>query len=269
MYEVLMDTINCYVMMELCPQGSLRNRIVSVTRIPEPEAKYIFRQLIDALAYVHARGLAHRDVKPENVLMDDNDHIKLIDFGLSNFQGEDGLFATRVGSTCYAAPECFGDDRYDGFKSDSWSCGVVLFTMLTRAQPWLSQNGQKQIDQICKGDYFVPLNLSPDARDLISKILKVDPLARFSTAQILGHPWLDHVSSVSPASEHPKWAALTPALSQPVCRIPANGGPQRGLSDVAMRLIHKGKVHHSKTPALPRPVGLSFHSGVHESAAFC
>jgi serine/threonine protein kinase len=229
-------------------------------KLTETEAKMIFKQLIDALTYIHARGLAHRDLKPENILIDDHDKIKLIDFGLSNFQAEDGLFGTRVGSTCYAAPECFGHDRYDGFKCDAWSCGVVLYTMLTGQLPWVCHNDQKMIDQIRKGDYFIPATVSDQARDLLEKILRLDPQERFYTEQILSHPWLAQIE-VS-AAALPRWALggsrVVPAsASQPLTRI-LGGKTGDGLSETALMLIKKGNLHRQHKTGVSKIVTNSF-----------
>jgi serine/threonine protein kinase len=264
LYEVLYDTINCYVIMELCPQGSLRERIIAQEKLPESQAKGIFRQLLEAVAYIHERRLAHRDIKPENIMIDDSDQIKLIDFGLSNFQGEDGLFATRVGSTGYAAPECFGRERYDGYKCDTWSCGVVLFTMLTGGLPWVCHNDQKMIDQICSCSYFLPLTLSTDAKDLIEKILKLDTEERYSATQILGHSWFSGMPSpeVRRRSSMPQ-RGIKISASQPLCLLAGSSGSSR-MSGAAMMLIQKGNMHRqgrAQGIARPPPVELSFNAG--------
>jgi 5'-AMP-activated protein kinase catalytic alpha subunit len=241
--EVLYDTINCYVIMELCPQGSLRNRIVQRLRIPEPQAKRIFRQLMEAIAYIHSRNISHRDLKPENILIDDCDQIKLIDFGLSNFQGEDGLFSTRVGSASYAAPECFRPERYNGYKCDVWSCGIVLFTMLTGQLPWVGHNEQKIIQQICQGEVLIPIGVSPEATDLLNKILTLDTDKRLSAEQILKHPFLANVSAFD---DIPR--GIKGSCSQPLSKVGVGN-----FTESAVRLIQKGRARRlSRLGEIPR-----------------
>jgi 5'-AMP-activated protein kinase catalytic alpha subunit len=242
--------------MELCPQGSLRTRIVQQSKLTEPQCKLIFRQLIEAVAYLHSRKLAHRDLKPENILIDDSDRIKLIDFGLSNYTGEDGLCATRVGSTCYAAPECFSPGRYDAFKSDIWSCGVVLFTILTGQIPWSGHNDQIMIDQISKCEYFIPVAVSPDANDLIQKILTLDLQKRFSAEQILRHPFLTNVPLIHarmPDVMPERSKVIKGSSSQPMVQRRA-----RALSETAVRLIQEGKFHRMSKNAQTARRGDSF-----------
>jgi serine/threonine protein kinase len=248
-YEVLSDTINCYVVMELCPQGSLGTRILNNTKLSEDSSKIVFRQLIEAVSYIHESGVAHRDLKPENILIDQNDRIKLIDFGLSNYLTQDGLFSTRAGSTPYAAPECFGRTPYDGVKFDCWSCGVVLYTMLTGQLPWTSPNDQKIIAQICKGEYYLPKSLSDPSRDLLSKILELDPQRRFSTADMLAHPWLAGVAL--PDQADPERTKTTPAMQ--ARRIAP--GKSMGLSETALMLIRKGKINRDRLVRRPARPG--------------
>jgi serine/threonine protein kinase len=190
--EILFDTINCYAVMEYCPYGSLSARILADGRLSEALAQSIFKQLLTAISYVHSQGIAHRDIKPDNVLLDASDCVKVIDFGLSNYQTEQ-LLSTPVGSTCFAAPECFSKTAYDGFKCDAWSCGVVLFVMLAGQFPWTCHNTQLMVDQIVGAKYYLPPNLPAGAVDLIQKILVVDTESRLTIAEMLNHPWLANV----------------------------------------------------------------------------
>jgi serine/threonine protein kinase len=197
--EILFDTINCYAVMEYCPFGSLSARILKSGKLKEHESQMIFKQIIIAIAYVHSQGIAHRDIKPENILLDDASRVKVIDFGLSNYQ-TDHLLSTPVGSTCFAAPECFTPHGYDGFKCDAWSCAVVLFVMLTGQFPWTSHNTQQMVDQITSAQYHLPPSFPEEAADLVRRVLVVDANARLSIDGILNHPWLAGVNVPLPSS---------------------------------------------------------------------
>ena len=201
MYDLSQDTLNYYVILELCEQGSLFSRILSAKKIPEREAKFIFKQIVVAVDYIHKHGIAHRDLKPENVLIDAFDRIKIIDFGLSAFQDDGTLLSTFCGSTCYASPECLSGREYDGIKSDTWSLGVILYTMLLGELPWTCRNRPQQVDQIVRGEYFVSVSVSPAARSLIYGMMTVDPSLRMTPESVLESPWLKDVSD-------PDWGSV-------------------------------------------------------------
>jgi serine/threonine protein kinase len=135
------------------------------------------------------------------MLIDSCDRMKLIDFGLSNFQAEGALLRTHVGSAVYAAPECIVQEEYDGVKIDIWSCGVVLFTMLCGNIPWVHTQSIQLIEEIKRCDFFIPTFVSPLAQSLIKEIIVVDPEKRLSVEQSLGHPWLRDVPDPPPLPE--------------------------------------------------------------------
>ena len=95
-----------------------------------------FQELISGIAYIHQLGICHRDLKPENLLVDYDQSLKIVDFGLSNLYDQGHTLKTACGSPCYAAPEMIAGQRYDGLMSDLWSCGVVLYAMLCGYLPY-------------------------------------------------------------------------------------------------------------------------------------
>jgi 5'-AMP-activated protein kinase catalytic alpha subunit len=119
-------------------------------------------------------------LKPENILLDHYKNIKLIDFGLSNMYKEGETLKTACGSPCYAAPEMIKGDRYIGLSADIWSSGVVLYAMVCGYLPFEDANTKKLYDKILRGDYKMPSFLSDDCKDLISKILNINPLKRYT-----------------------------------------------------------------------------------------
>jgi serine/threonine protein kinase len=255
--DCLFDSINCYLIMELCPGGNLRRRIIEMHLIPEPDAKETFRQIIEALGYVHSQGIAHRDIKPENILISHDGHVRLIDFGLSAYQSAGTLLSSQVGSPMYISPETALGKHYDGFKSDIWSCGVLLYTMLRGQPPWTVQNMKLLIDQISRADYYLPDSISSDAKDLLRRILKPNPDERLTITEIISHPWLRETSVASHCeipvnrrwslgSDRPK--ILTPNIAAALIARSKTCTRSHGLGDMT------GIIRMSKPHLLPPPL---------------
>jgi serine/threonine protein kinase len=191
LYDLFQDSVNFYVVMEYCSNGELFSRITGSERLDERTAQIFFRDLLDAVAYLHGRDIAHRDIKPENILLDADSSIKLSDFGLAKYIGDGGMTATTCGSPSYAAPEVFQGRPYDAKKSDLWSCGVVLFAMVTGKLPWTERNQVQLVQQIKRGFYCVPPSVSAPCADLIRSLMTVSVESRLGIADALSHPWLE------------------------------------------------------------------------------
>lgn len=128
-------------------------------------------------------------MKPENLLLDESNNIKIVDFGLGNLYQEGQLLKTACGSPCYAAPEMIAGRKYRGVETDVWSCGIILFAMICGYLPFEDKNTSKLYEKIMKGDFSFPPFVSPDAKDLIGKLLTVDPKARIPICKIKSHSW--------------------------------------------------------------------------------
>ena len=134
--KILEDAKNYYIIMEYCEKGELFDYIVNKERLNPAEASLFFYQLINGVEYIHKKGFAHRDLKPENLLLTKEKILKIIDFGLCHdFDGENYL-TTKCGSPSYAAPEILKGYPYDGFKTDIWCCGIILYAMLCGYLPF-------------------------------------------------------------------------------------------------------------------------------------
>jgi len=191
LYEIIETQKSLYLIMEYASGGELFNYIVKKTRIKEPEAKKFYSQLISGLEYLHRLNIVHRDLKPENLLLDFNHNIKLVDFGLSNTYKEGELLKTACGSPCYAAPEMIAGKKYKPYKADIWSSGVVLFAMTCGYLPFEDSNTSKLYKKIMAGDYSIPKFISLEVRDLLTKILNIDPETRYNAEMIKDHEWFD------------------------------------------------------------------------------
>jgi serine/threonine-protein kinase Chk2 len=200
-YDVY-DTPNAvYIILELVEGGELFDRIVANGQFDELTSKFLFRQMCLGVKYLHDRSITHRDLKPENVLLtlpDTNETlIKITDFGLSRFINETTLMKTFCGTPNYLAPEVLvthGEASYTN-KVDVWSLGVILYISLVGYPPFNeSISGTPLNDQIIQGLYTFPdefwSEVSESVKDLIRKMMCIDPVKRLTIAGVLEHPWL-------------------------------------------------------------------------------
>lgn len=190
LYDLLSDEHNYYVIMEYCPNGDFFQYIVDREYLPEELARPIVRQILESLQYIHSLNITHRDLKPENLLLDASCRVKMSDFGLSRFIGNDGLVGTPCGSPCYASPECISGLPYDGKTTDVWSLGVIMFAMVTGQLPWTKRNQAELFAQIKQGQYVLPDWLSESCQSFISGLMTVDCKKRLTIEQAYHHEWL-------------------------------------------------------------------------------
>ena len=185
--KILEDKDNYYIIMEYCSEGELFDYIVNQEKLSEIEASIFFYQLIKGVEYIHKQGLAHRDLKPENLLLTKDHIIKIIDFGLCHDFDGSKMLKTKCGSPSYAAPEILKGFPYDGFKSDIWCCGIILYGMLCGYLPFDGDNNQEIFREIVKCNPEYPPFLEDDSVDLISRILNSEPDDRITISQIKKH----------------------------------------------------------------------------------
>ena len=190
--DVLYSPKRVFMVMELVKGGELFESIVNTGRQDETTARKYFHQLIDAVHYCHHRGVYHRDLKPENLLLGESGELKITDFGFSAMKNYGAhLLTTNCGSPHYCAPEVWNgqQDAYDGRKNDAWSCGIILYVMLTGKQPFFDEDDDALLEQVNTADVDYPKYLSPDAKDLIQHLLDRDPRRRYSLSRVKKHPW--------------------------------------------------------------------------------
>ncbi|KAF3456438.1 hypothetical protein FNV43_RR01088 [Rhamnella rubrinervis] len=192
LYEVLASKTKIYMVLEYVTGGELFDRIASKGKLREAQGRKLFQQLIDGVSYCHNKGVFHRDLKLENVLVDAKGNIKISDFGLSalpqHFR-DDGLLHTTCGSPNYVAPEILANRGYDGATSDIWSCGVILYVILTGCLPFDDRNLAVLYQRILKGDTQIPKWLSPGAQNIIRRILDPNPSTRITMEGIKSDEW--------------------------------------------------------------------------------
>ncbi|CAL9146019.1 unnamed protein product [Musa hybrid cultivar] len=163
---------------------------VSAGEAAEDEARVVeVAAIISGVEYCHRNMVVHRDLKPENVLLDSKWNVKIADFGLSNVMRDGHFLKTSCGSPNYAAPEVISGKLYAGPEVDVWSCGVILYALLCGTLPFDDENIPNLFKKIKGGIYTLPSHLSPLARDLIPRMLIVDPMKRITIREIREHPW--------------------------------------------------------------------------------
>nr|XP_017013876.2 uncharacterized protein LOC108068670 isoform X3 [Drosophila takahashii] len=195
LYEVMESQSMIYLVTEYAPNGEIFDHLVANGRMKEPEAARVFTQLVSAVHYCHLRGVVHRDLKAENVLLDKDMNIKLADFGFSNHYEEGATLRTWCGSPPYAAPEVFQGLEYDGPKSDIWSLGVVLYALVCGALPFDGKTILELKSRVVLGKFRIPFFMSQECEQLIRNMLVVEPDRRYTVKQIIKHRWLSEWQS--------------------------------------------------------------------------
>jgi len=188
-YKILEDSKRFYIIMEYCENGELFSRIIAKKRLTESEAAIFYYQLINGLEYIHKNNIIHRDLKPENLLLSKDDILKIIDFGLSNYSRYDILLDTPCGSPNYAAPEMVSGQKYNGFLTDIWSTGIILYAMICGYLPFEDNNNESLFEKIffCKINY--PKHIGKLPLDLLERIIVSEPYKRITLEQIKQHPF--------------------------------------------------------------------------------
>ena len=190
LYAVVETKLNIYLIQEFIQGKEFMEYLTKKGKLKESDACKFFHQIISGLDYLHQCGIAHRDFKPENILLtNDNQILKIIDFGLSNTYKNGQLLKTACGSPCYVPPEMIKEEEYNGALADIWSAGVILYLMLCGNLPFYDDDNQILYEKILSGKYETPSHLSEKAKDILSKLLEVDVKKRINFEGIKSHPW--------------------------------------------------------------------------------
>lgn len=188
LYDVWENKNELYLVLEYVEGGELFDFLINNGRLNEKDAVKYFRMIINGVSYCHKFNICHRDLKPENILLDKNGKIKIADFGMAALETQQKLLETSCGSPHYASPEIVAGKNYHGSPSDVWSCGVILFALLTGHLPFDDSNIRNLLMKVQTGKFNMPSNLSNSAKDLIWSMLRVDPNERIKTEDIVNHP---------------------------------------------------------------------------------
>ncbi|XP_030643855.1 ribosomal protein S6 kinase beta-2-like [Chanos chanos] len=188
-----------YLILECLSGGELFMQLEKEGIFMEDTACFYLGEITLALGHLHANGIIYRDLKPENIMLNHQGHIKLTDFGLCKESIHDGTVThTFCGTIEYMAPEILTRSGHNR-AVDWWSLGALMYDMMTGSPPFTAENRKKTIDKILKGKLNLPPYLTPDARDMIKKLLKKNPTQRLGSskadcADIQKHHFFRHVN---------------------------------------------------------------------------
>lgn len=191
LYDVWETSTELYLVLEYVQGGELFHHLTNNGPLATPVALSCFQQIISAVDYCHRFNIAHRDLKPENLLLDQDFNIKIADFGMAAWQvnAQGGLLRTSCGSPHYAAPEVVSGTLYKGSSADIWSCGIILFAMLTGNLPFDDEDIPTLLSKIIKGSFIMPRDIDPLAQNLIGRMLTSDVTLRITMPEIMRHPF--------------------------------------------------------------------------------
>ena len=195
-FSIIENNSKIYIIQEYICGYELFEYIKNNRKLSEKEACLFYQQIISGIEYLHNLGIAHRDLKPENILLTSSKVLKIIDFGLSILYSKNDLLKTQCGSPCYAPPEMIEGKSYRGLPADIWSSGIILYLMLTGRLPFNELTNKKLYSKILNGKYRIPKNLSEEAKDLIRKILEINPKKRIKIKEIKEHSWFNMVNRI-------------------------------------------------------------------------
>ncbi|OON20068.1 kinase domain protein [Opisthorchis viverrini] len=230
-YDVIDTDEALYMILELVEGGELFDRIVQLGQLSEQDAKFLFLQMAIAVGYLHEHGITHRDLKPENILLTNNQNrclIKVTDFGLSKLVDGNTMLRTFCGTPTYLAPEVLRTAGSGTYTSaiDVWSLGVIL---LVGYPPFTEERKDHDLQtQIVQGLYDFPdiywKAISEEAKDLVRKMLTVEPSERLTIQDVIQHAWFDDVAIKTDVREllnKAQTTGLAMGRSEALTKLPA------------------------------------------------
>lgn len=196
-YEVFENKDKIVLVMQYASGGELYEYVSQSKFLDESESRRLFRQIATAIFYCHQNKICHRDLKLENILLDEKNNAKLADFGLSNVFDKQRQLKTFCGSPLYASPEIVQGSPYEGPEVDCWSLGVLLYTLVYGAMPFDGSNFKRLVKLISEGSYYEPKPKSR-ASPLIKRLLCPDPKRRATIIDICSDPWVNGTAILKP-----------------------------------------------------------------------
>lgn len=186
-YDVFEGEQELYLVLEYVEGGELFDFLVNHGRLSSGDASAFFKQIIYGLNYAHTFSISHRDLKPENILIQSLTPplIKIADWGMATFAPPSIYLETSCGSPHYASPEIISGSKYQGCATDVWSCGVILYALLTGRLPFDDKDVRVLLHKVRQGKYEIPKWIDPQAKDLLKRMLVVDVAARITVRSLI------------------------------------------------------------------------------------
>lgn len=250
------DLDNYYLVMEFVPGGDLMDFVAANGAIGEEATRVITKQILKGIHYVHKKGISHRDLKPDNILIKSDDPIivKISDFGLAKISDNSTFMKTFCGTLAYVAPEIitgkYGNSQPSQSQSspntlydnsvDMWSLGCLVYVLLTSHLPFNGKTQNQMFSKIKSGQYHTsPLTMykvSEDGLDFIKNCLIVLPEERFTTHAALNHPWITDIDdgmgdAVDSQASQSQRLSLSQSQSQQLRKID-NGLPVTSINQI-------------------------------------
>lgn len=190
LYEHFIDENYIFMVLDYCSTDLYKHmQTLPNKKIDEINASQYLKSIVNAIIYCHSNDIIHRDLKTDNILIKDN-IVKICDFGWSVKSKEPQH--RRCGTLDYICPQIVNNDEYD-YRCDIWCIGVLMYEMICGYLPFTENNVTKTYARIQKCDLIIPEYLSSDAKDLLKKILVINPNDRLSLENILKHPWITSI----------------------------------------------------------------------------
>lgn len=195
LYDSFEEKSSIYLVLEYMPNGQLFHYVRQRRWLQEAEAAVLLRDVLSALGYLHKQGIVHRDLKAENVLLDQRGRAKLADFGWCAELVAGGR-RTFCGTVDYLSPEMIEGEPHD-HNVDIWAAGILLYEMLVGESPFAAKSQFLTMERIQACDLHIPASVSAGARELIEGFIRREPTERLSIAEALAKPWLNRYSGVA------------------------------------------------------------------------
>jgi 3-phosphoinositide dependent protein kinase-1 len=263
LYYTFQDERSLYFVLDLCPGGELLGVLKRMSTFDEECSRFYSAQILDTIEYMHSRGVIHRDLKPENLLLDGNKHIKVTDFGTAKLLPErrkaegrvdyepdststENRASSFVGTAEYVSPELL-TDKNACKASDMWAFGCIVYQLLAGRPPFKAANDYQTFQKIVGLDYDFPRGFPEVARDLVERLLVLDPQRRLSLEHVKNHPFFRGVRWGRSLWDEkaPKLKAYVPPAQAP---IKLNGGSSRQQDSYPPDIYNSHSTHSTMLP---------------------
>lgn len=255
LYDHFVEGRQSFMIIEYCPQGSLRNEICKAKPRGLERDRFIVvaKQMVDALAYCHSNDIAHRDIKPDNVLFSDTGVAKLGDFGLSLQVKDTKIINTFGGSTIYSSPEIHFKRPHDPFMADIWALGVTFHVMLCGEPPFEYDTLGMLKNKIAQEKFVWNKRIPGDIIELLKNMLRADPKERITIKQISLNHIFAHTNPI-PIPRPLSGQRVKPAPGWNTIDKGAIDGKSRPVHTASSFLIHTKSINPNIKPRIRSPV---------------